>query len=149
MVLDTKTIKIINDFAYQKPRTIQEIALLLKKNWRTADTYVETIAKQQGTISTKTFRKGTRGALKIIFWNNIERIHSSSLQERLLKQIEAGRQKIDFSPSEIYQYIDEGKREAFFYSNKEIETKNNFRRFKNLLQQAEQQILFFSGTRIS
>ena len=145
MVLDLEIIKKINDFVYQKPRTIQEIAHLIQKNWRTADSYVEKIKKQQGTISTKTFREGTRGALKIAFWNNIEKIHSTTFQERLFKQIESGRQKIDFSPSEIYQHIDESKREAFFYTQKDIETEENFKRFKNLLLQTENQILFLSG----
>ncbi len=145
MVLDSNITKKINDFVYQKPRTIQEIALLINKNWRTADTYIEKIAKEQGTLSTKTFREGTRGALKLVFWNNIEKIHSTSFQERLFKQIESGRQKIDFSPSEIYQHVDEDKREAFFYTQKEVETEENFKRFRNFLLKAEYQILFFSG----
>lgn len=145
MVLDSQTIKKINDFIYQKPRTIQEIALLINKNWRTADSYIEKIAKEQGTLSTKTFREGTRGALKIVFWNNIEKIHSTSFQERLFKQIESGRQKIDFSASEIYQHVDEDKREAFFYTQKDVETEENFKRFRNFLLKAEYQILFFSG----
>ena len=145
MVLDSSTIKKINDFVYQKPRTIQEIASLINKNWRTANSYTETISKEQGTISIRTFRGGTRGALKVVFWNNIEKIHSTSFQERLFKQIESGRQKIDFSPSEIYQHVDEDKRKAFFYTQKEVETEENFKRFRNLLHQAEHQILFFSG----
>jgi len=145
MVLDSQTIKKINDFIYQKPRTVQETALLINKNWRTADSYIEKIAKEQGTVSTKTFREGTRGALKIVFWNNVEKIHSTSFQERLFKQIESGRQKIDFSPSEIYQHVDEDKREAFFYTQKDVETEENFKRFKNFLFKAEYQILFFSG----
>jgi hypothetical protein len=40
-MLDNKTIKKINDFVYQKPRTIQEIALLIRKNWRTANSYID------------------------------------------------------------------------------------------------------------
>ena len=74
-MLDSKIIKKINNFVYQKPRTIQEISLLIKKNWRTADRYVEQISKEQGTLLVRTFREGTRGALKIVFWNNIEKIH--------------------------------------------------------------------------
>ena len=112
MVFDSRIAKKINDFVYQKPRTIQEIALLIGKNWRTADSYVERISQEQGTISTKTFREGTRGALKIAFWNNIEKIHSSSFQERLFKQIESGKGKRDFSPSDIYQYVDKTKKRA-------------------------------------
>ena len=68
-MLDTKTIKKINDFVYTKPRTIQEIAHLIRKNWRTANNYVDKIAKESGAISVRTFRGGTRGALKIVYWS--------------------------------------------------------------------------------
>ena len=88
-MLDKKTIKKINDFVFSKPRTIQEIAELIGKNWRTADSYVNKIA-EEGTIAVRTFRGGTKGALKIVYWN-INPVQISSFQERLMKQIEAGR----------------------------------------------------------
>jgi len=66
-MLNSQTIKDIEDFVYSKPRSIQEIAEHLGKNWRTADRYVEDIEKNFGTISTRVFREGTRGALKIVY----------------------------------------------------------------------------------
>src|SRR3989344_9017902 len=102
-MFDSNISKRINDFVYQKPRTIQEIAHLIGKNWRTANSYIEKIEKEQGTLSTRMFREGTRGALKIVFWNSIEKIHSNTFQERLFKQIESSRYKDDFSPLDLYQ----------------------------------------------
>ena len=143
-MLDSKTTKKINDFVYAKPRTIQEVAFLLQKNWRTANSYVEKIEKETGSISTRTFRKGTRGALKIVFWNNIERIHSSEFQEKMLRKIEEGKKKDDFSAFDIYQYVDEKKRSASLEIVSD-EEKTNIQDFANALKSAQSQVLFFSG----
>lgn len=144
-MLDSKIAKKINDFVYQKPRTIQEISLLIKKNWRTADRYVNQIAKEHGTLSIRTFREGTRGALKIVFWNNIERIHSTEFQQRLFEQIRSGVRKSDFSPSEIYQYVDEKKKHARILTDEQYNSKENFEDYANRLKSASSQVLFFSG----
>lgn len=135
----------INKFVYQKPRTIQEIARLLKVNWRTANRYVEKIASEEGTISTRVFREGTRGALKIVFWNNVERLHVSEIQERLFKQIEAGRFKGDFSPSEIFQFVDKRKKKLVVMTEKEYWSEEDFKEFHDRLRGAQRINLFFSG----
>lgn len=143
-MLDSKTIKKITDFVYKKPRSIQEIAHAIEKNWRTADSYVEKIKKEQGVLETRTFREGTRGALKIVFWNNVEKIHSSDFQEKLFKKIESARDKSDFSPFDLYQYVPDKKRYAFLEEQGEdnITEKQNL---VNALRSAEKQILIFSG----
>jgi hypothetical protein len=143
-MLDSKTRKKITDFVYVKPRTIQEIAHLIQKNWRTADSYVDKIIEETGILGTRVFREGTRGALKMVFWNNIEKIHSSELQERLYKQIEAGRKKTDFSPFDIYQYVDEKKRNAFLEQQSE-EAFNAKQDLSGAFRQAKKQIMLFSG----
>ncbi|MBI4020442.1 MAG: hypothetical protein HY367_03855 [Candidatus Aenigmarchaeota archaeon] len=140
-MLDSATIKKINDFVHQKPRTIQEVAELLGKNWRTADRYVEQIAKETGSISTRTFREGTRGALKIAHWSHIERIHSQEFQERLLQKIESSR-KMEFSPFDIYQHVEEGKRNAVMMTAENYAYKDYVKPF---LERAQNQILSFSG----
>ena len=143
-LLDQETIKRVEAFVRSEPRTIQEIALLLAKTWRTADSYVERIANEAGTIATKTFRGGTRGALKIAYWNVLERFHASAFQERLFEKIIAGREKQDFNPFDIYQYVDEQKRRAFA----ERQTVYNVTEKQNLvnaLRMAEQQVLIFAG----
>ncbi|HII15216.1 MAG TPA: hypothetical protein HA362_02790 [Nanoarchaeota archaeon] len=139
-MLDTAIIKKINEFVYLQPRSVQEVALLLKVNWRTADRYVDRISEEQGTISTKTFRGGTKGALKIVFWCNIEKIHSTTFQERLYKKIEAGRKKEDFSPMDIFQYVDEKKRHAAARLDNAKD-----RAFITLLSKCQKEVLCFSG----
>ena len=140
-MLDNKTIKKINDFVYIKPRTIEEIARLIKKSWKTADRYVEKIMRENGTISVRTFRKGTRGALKIVYWRNIEKIHSTEFQERLLKKIETAK-KMDFSPFDIYQYVDAEKRNAVIVN---AEKERIHDKIKDHLKRAQNQVLSFSG----
>jgi hypothetical protein len=134
----------ILDFVYIKPRTIQEISQLLGKNWRTADTYVERISKETGLIGERTFRGGTRGALKIVFWNNVEKISSNQFQERLMKQIESTRHKEDFSPLDIYQYVDKAKKKAFSEAV-EDEMVSKTQDIDEFFARAEKQILYFSG----
>ena len=144
MVLNKETEKKITEFVYLKPRTVQEIAFLIQKNWRTADTYVEKIGTETGLIGCRTFRGGTRGALKIVFWNNVEKIHSSQFQERIFRQIEATRNKEDFSPLDIYQYVPNGKKKAFseVFDDESISKEQNL---KGLFTKAENQILYFAG----
>jgi predicted transcriptional regulator len=144
MVLDSKTHKKINEFIYSKPRSVDEVAKYIDKNWRTADRYLKQINEEQGTIGLRTFREGTRGALKIAFWNNIEKVHSTSFQEKLFKQIEQGRDKKDFSPFDIYQYIDDNQRSAFleYRTNTNVTVNQNL---INFLSSTEKQILHFSG----
>lgn len=144
-MLDAATAKKINDFVYQKPRTVQEIAQALRVNWRTADRYIERIASDEGTIAVRTFREGTRGALKVVFWNNVERMHASEAQEWLFRRIEAGRRKSDFSPFDIYQFVDAKKKKLVVLNDKEYASNANFKSFANTLRSAESQILFFSG----
>ncbi|MEM4703028.1 MAG: hypothetical protein QXP53_00895 [Candidatus Pacearchaeota archaeon] len=144
-MLTPEIAKKINDFVYVKPRTIDEIANHIKKNWRTANRYVESIQKHQGNLAVRVFREGTRGALKIVYWANIENIHSTSLQERLFRKIEIGRTKEDFSPSEIYQYVNKNKKRLSAHTYASYVSKKNFDDFCSFLRGAQKQISFFSG----
>jgi len=133
----------ILDFIRQKPRTVQEIAFLLQKNWRTADRYVDTITAETGLLSTRTFREGTRGALKVVFWNALDRAKGSAYQERLLQKIVQSKHKEDFSPFDIYQFVEPTKREAFLEKT-EFSTHPTIK-FNELLANAKHQVLFLSG----
>jgi|GEM_PF-335484 len=136
--------KKICSFVYEKPRSIQEIARHINKNWRTADAYVQKIADQEGCLSHRTFRGGTRGALKIVYWTQAERINSTEFQERLFKRIEAGRRKHDFSPLDIYNYVPENKRSARSGSyNVSNELVNQD--LVTFLRGAKKHLLIFSG----
>jgi hypothetical protein len=144
MALDSETEKKILEFVYKKPCTISEIASLIQRNWRTADAYLEMISQRSGAIAVRTFRKGTRGALKIVYWNNNEKMNSSEAQERLFGQIRAGRTKEDFSPFSIYQFVDSRKRTAFVEQQGEEATTVK-QDLAGILRSAKNQILIFSG----
>ncbi len=140
-MLDAQTINKIEEFVYQKPRNIQEIAQLLEENWRTADRYIEEIEKNFGTLSTRVFRGGTRGALKIVYWASVEKVSPSIFQEKLEKDICNFKKKDDFSAFDIFQYVPDNKRECFVFNNEE----ENLKDFISILLKAKKQILFFSG----
>lgn len=140
-MLDSSIIKKVNDFVYTKPRTIDEVAKHIGKNWRTADRYVQKISEEQGALSIRVFREGTRGALKIVFWNNIEKIHSNSFQEKLFSKIERGLKKTDFSPFDIYQHVEDKKKSAQAYGDEKKTSEELALQIKN----ADKQILIFSG----
>lgn len=143
-MLNTNIIKQIEEFVYSKPRSIQEIAEHLKKNWRTADRYIEQIKKEHGTIETRTFREGTRGALKIVYWASIEKISKSIFQEELEKQILNTGKKEDFSAFNIFQHIkDRNKSITVEKSSSEEET--NLKELNEFLKQTKKELLLFSG----
>jgi hypothetical protein len=142
-MLEKEIVDKVLDFVRQQPRTVQEIASLLDRNWRTAERYVDAISQETGMIATRTFRKGTRGALKVVFWNALEPGKGSAFQELLLQRIIAGRKKEDFSPFDIYQFVPKERREAFIEEH-EFSIQKKIK-FDTLLDQAQQQLLMFSG----
>jgi hypothetical protein len=141
--MDKTTETQILDLVRIKPRTIQEIAQTIQKNWRTADRYVETLASETGHIAVRTFRGGTRGALKVVYWNAIESAKGSAYQQRLLNKIQSGRKKEDFSPFDIYQFVPEDKRLAVLQNEEFPNTKEL--QYSSLFKQAQNELLFFSG----
>lgn len=144
MPLDKKTRKEINDFVRERPRNVQEVADMIGKSWRTADRYVKKIAKEEGTIDVHTFREGTRGALKVVYWRNTDEIFSSRYREKLWEKIKNGRDKVDFSPFDIFEAVDDGERNAFLeqQSEENVEASHDI---VGTLRQAEREILVFSG----
>jgi len=143
-MLDNATVRKIEDFVYSKPRSVQEIAEHLKRNWRTADRYVDEIISEYGTLAKRTFREGTRGALKIIYWAAVEKISNSVFQENLEKEILGGREKGDFSSFDIFQHV-EDKNKVAIVEKKIDEKSTNLIELKNLLKGAKKQVILFSG----
>ena len=144
MVLESATTKQIIDFVKRKPCTVDEISKVIHKNWRTADRYVERIAAETGELAVRTFRGGTRGALKIVYHVSAERIASTEFQERILQRILNGRRKEDFAPFDIYQYVEPKLRGAFM----EVQDDENAhvdQGLTPLLRGAQHQVLIFSG----
>ena len=137
MLLEKEIIEKINNYVREEPRTIQEIAELIGKSWRTADRYTREISEKEGTLKIKTFRGGTRGALKIVYWNSIDQINTSLFQERLFRKIEMGKDKTDFSPFNIYQCAE--KRYAFL-EQQEDENVNANHNIIGTLREAEREL---------
>ncbi len=148
MPLSPQLSKKICEFVRQRPRSVQEISQHIGKNWRTAERYIERIADETGSISTHVFREGTRGALKVVFWNALENIHSESFQSELLEKIMEGQRKIDFSPFDIYQHVGSKHKEVFTQDvsriNPEIEITSR-EDLAGFLRSATKQVLVFSG----
>ncbi len=143
-MLDNVIIKKIEEFVYSKPRSIQEIALHIGKSWRTADRYVAEIEKSFGTITTRTFREGTRGALKIVYWASVEKISTSVFQEKLEEEIIKAKRKEEFSAFDIFQFVDDKKKRAIL--EKAIaENTTNLNELGEILAKTKKQILIFSG----
>jgi hypothetical protein len=143
-MLNTEIIKKIEDFVYKKPRSVDEIAKYINKNWRTADRYINEIQKNFGTISTRVFREGTRGALKIIYWSSIEKISNSIFQENLEKEIINAKRKEDFSAFDIFQLVD-GKNKKVTLEHSSDENHTNLKELAEIIRETEKQLLVFSG----
>ncbi len=143
-MLDNEIVKKIEEFVSKKPRSIQEIAQYIGKNWRTIDRYIQEIKENFGTIDTRIFRKGTRGALKIVYWASMEKISQSVFQEAIEESILHGKKKEDFSAFDIFQHAQDKDKKAGLEET-EKEAKTNLSELKNYLEKTEKQLLVFSG----
>ncbi|VVB77729.1 Uncharacterised protein [uncultured archaeon] len=144
-MLDREIIKKIEDFVYSKPRSIQEISEHIGKNWRTADRYIQEIETSFGTITTRVFREGTRGALKIVYFSSVDKISHSVFQEKLEEDILKGRTKYDFSAFDIFQHIPDKNKSARIKRGENEIKASGLEEFEQLLECTKKQILFFSG----
>ncbi len=139
--MDEKIKEEIYSFVKQEPRSIQEISFAIGKSWVTTNKYLGELVPE-GTICVKVFRKGSHGALKLIYWNNAEGINKNNAQEYLYKEILRGRNKRDFSPFEIYQFAKPNCRSAFA---EVLETSKAISELFETLEKVEGRILVFSG----
>lgn len=144
-MLDSIITKKIEDFVYSKPRTVDEISKHIGKNWRTADRYIDEIRENFGTLDTRVFREGTRGALKLVYWASIEKISHSVFQEELEKEILNGKESGDFRGFDIFQYVDDSKKNAWIKRGKDEVEAGRIKEFDEILKKAKKQIIFFSG----
>jgi hypothetical protein len=144
-MLSSDVVKKIEEFVYSQPRSVQEIADKIGKNWRTAERYVSEIEKEFGTISSRTFRGGTRGALKIVYWSSVEKVSNSVFQEELEKNIFVGRVKENFNAFDIFQYVSDKDKVAWIKQGEDECAIGRLKEFKEILVEAKKQILFFSG----
>ncbi len=142
-MLDEKTKRKIIEFVSLQPRSIDEIARHIGRNWRTANRYVDTIAKE-GILAVKVFRQGTRGALKVVYLNYLPQ-HFTVFQSELYEAIKAGKNKQDFSPFDIWQYVDKNKKQAFL-EQQEDESKLALNKdLTRIIKNTKKELLIFSG----
>ena len=142
-MLDEETRKKIIDFVSLQPRSIEEIAKHIGKNWRTANRYVDLLSRN-GFLAVKVFRKGTRGALKIVYINTLP-YNFTILQSDLYDLIKTGRKKEDFSPFDIWQYIDDKKKRAFLEKERIGKELLLNKEMIRLIRNAKSEVLVFSG----
>lgn len=143
-MLDNQLIQKIEKFISTEPRSINEIATYTKKNWRTVDRYLKQIEEEYKTITTKTFRGGTRGALKIAYLTTPERISSTKFQEELERQIYEAKRKEDFSAFDIFQHIDEKNKQAIV-EDEINEESTNLQELIQILETTKKELKLFSG----
>ncbi|MFH1053094.1 MAG: hypothetical protein V1740_01635 [Candidatus Woesearchaeota archaeon] len=140
---ETDTKKIIN-FVKKEPRTVQEISRLINKSWVTTDKYINDIKKRTGLVNIKVFRKGTQGALKLVYYPLIDSLLEDDIKEDLYNQIKSGRKKTDFDVMDIFQFVPESRKRSFLEIYKESYQSEN-QKIIPLFQQAEQVLYCFSG----
>lgn len=133
--------KSINEFVYKQPRTIKEISELLKCSWLTADRYVSHISEKYGTVKTRVFRGGTKGALKIVYCTNHEAMGQSSAQQILLEKIRQAKRKQDFNPFDIFNLVSPDKRDVRIIRTEKPEEQE----LVKLLRETQKQLFIFSG----
>ncbi|NCN86545.1 hypothetical protein GW932_01825 [archaeon] len=143
-MLDNKTVQQIEKFVSIEPRSINEIAEYLKKNWRTIDRYLKEIEEEYKTIETKTFRGGTRGALKVAYLSTPERVSSTKFQEELEERILTLRRKEDFSAFDIFQHIPE-KNKLAIVEDEITEESTNLQELIQILKETKKELKLFSG----
>jgi len=143
-MLDQKTIQDIEKFVGIEPRSINEIAEKLNKNWRTVDRYLKQIEEDNGTILTKTFRGGTRGALKVAYMASPDKISNTSFQLELEKKIMRSRRKEEFSTFDIFQFVPDKNKQAII-EDEITEASTNLRELIQILRSTKKELKLFSG----
>jgi len=144
-MLNTETIKKIEDFVGQKPRSVDEISKHINKSWRTTDRYIDEVKKDFGTLETRVFREGTRGALKVVFLSSIEKVSHSVFQEHLEKSIFQNYKKENFAAFDIFQHVNDKHKHAWIKMGDNESKAGRLSEYKEILEQSKKQILFFSG----
>ena len=144
MSLNDSDIKRVIDFVKKEPRTVQDVARLIDRSWVTADSYLKDLQERTGLIFVKTFRKGTPGALKVVFFNSAESLASDELKELLFNKIKNGRRKSDFDFMDAFQYINSDKKNARIYNYNE-QSRSTTDPLIPLFQRAQNNLYVFSG----
>ncbi len=125
----------IVSFVKEEPKTIQEISFFINKSWVTTEKYVKEIIDKTNSLGIKHFRKGTKAALKIVYYKLFENTDTlkKSLQERILNSP----LKNFFDFFEIFQFVDDNK--------KRLDLKKPFIKLEDFFLQANNELIIYSG----
>lgn len=129
-------------FVKREPCLIQDLAQHLNRSWITTESYVEKISQDTGLIQTKTFRKGTKGAVKIVFWNYAESLQTDEIKQKLFEKIKLFKFKEEFDPIEIFQFVAPNHAKAFTETRQSPKTQQKLIEF---FEKVEGELLSFSG----
>ncbi len=134
----------ILQFVKREPCLIQDLSRHLDKSWVTTESYVDKIAKETGLIRMKAFRSGTRGAIKVVYWNYSESSQPDEIRGKLFERIKSGYAKEDFDPLEAYQHVPHGKGRVLveIFEPATLASKKSLIDF---FERAESELLVFSG----
>jgi len=101
-------------------------------------------ASNFGTLETKTFRQGTRGALKIVYWSSFTNKKDTVFQKILQEQLERSTNKEDFSAFDIFQHVPK-EAKSVNINKEEKEERTDLTNLVNILRQTKKQLLILSG----
>ena len=144
MALTEELQQAIVDYVKKEPRTVQDIARVIHKSWLTADSYVHQIHQKTGLVSLKTFRPGTQGALKLVYYNYAESLRGNDLRAELFEKIRTGRFRKDFDFLELFQFVPEASKKGIVEQSS-ARGKLYTTRIIPAYQQAQSVIYCFSG----
>ncbi|HIH21505.1 MAG: hypothetical protein QT12_C0028G0003 [archaeon GW2011_AR21] len=130
-------------FVKKEPCLVQDLSRHIGKSWVTTEAYVQKIAKDTGLIRVKAFREGTRGAVKIVFWDYSESLQADEAKSRIFEKIKLLSGKKEFDPFEIFQFVPPSKGKAYmeYYDDPAITSA----KFVPFLRSAHEELLCFSG----
>ncbi len=113
MKLSESEVQTIIKTVTQEPRTVQEIAQLVDRSWVTTEKYLQEIERQSGIIKLKTFRHGTKAALKVVYATSEHHGVTDAIRQRLENQLLSARQMWDFDFMDLYQFVPAEKKRSY------------------------------------
>lgn len=141
-MLSKKLTDKIIDFIKKEPVSVQEVSKFIQKSWVTTESYLQKIEDETGQIKRKVFRKGSQGALKIVYYNYASAVDYDHIKKIIAQKIISGRKKEDLSIFEILPFVKEQHRSISWELPDEF---SHITEICKKVDDAEHQILIFSG----
>jgi hypothetical protein len=112
--MNSEVVKQILSFVANEPKSIHEIAQHVQKSWKTIDKYVQEIQKDYPELRVKVFRKGSHGALKVVYLENVMQKSKDEIKEKFLKAFLTGNVKDDFDVLDFFMHVKSDKKNVVF-----------------------------------